>query len=112
MKLVKFSKVAEDLEKLKDRYSELRGLIADQVNDDQISEAKVNFAELQSLSVSIKQMENLSVQIPTNDKQITVSDVEYKIQERMEKLESQFGSEHRLNELGLLQGWLLCDDDY
>jgi protein subunit release factor A len=112
MKLVKFHKVVEDLEKLKDRYRELKGLIADQVNDDQISEAKENFAELQSLTVSIKQMENLSVQIPTNDEHVTVSDVEYKIQERMEKLENQFGSEHRLNELSLLQGWLLCGDDY
>jgi hypothetical protein len=112
MRTVNFNRVSEDLEKLKDKYNQLRGLIADQVNDDQISEAEVNFAELQSLSVSIKQMENLKVQIPTNDKQLTVSDIEYKIQERMEKLGNEFGSEHRLNELGLLQGWLLCGDDY
>jgi predicted type IV restriction endonuclease len=46
------------------------------------------------------------------DKQLTVGDIEYKIQERIEKLGEQFGSEHRINELGLLQGWLLCGDDY
>jgi hypothetical protein len=112
MKLVKFREVAKDIEKLQDRYEELRLLIADQVNDNEIAEAKSNLIELQSISVSIKQMENLDVHIFTGSKQLTVSDIEYKIQERMEKLSDQFGSEHRLNELGLLQGWLLCGDDY
>lgn len=43
---------------------------------------------------------------------LTVSDIEYKIQERLEKLGEEFGAEHRINELLLLQGWVLCGEEY
>jgi hypothetical protein len=112
MKSVRVDEVIHDLNKLKDRYEELKDLIADQVRDNEIADAKSNIVDLQDLAISIKHMGNLKVQMPTKDKQLTVSDIEYKIQERMEKLGNQFGSEHRLNELNRLQGWLLCGDDY
>lgn len=63
MKLVKLTDVLDTLEKLKDKYNELRLLIADQVRDNQISEAKSNFEKLENLKIAIEQMENLSVQI-------------------------------------------------
>ena len=63
MKLVKLIEVIETLEKLKDRYDGLRGLIADQVNDNQIEEAKEDFKELLELKKAIEQMENLNVQV-------------------------------------------------
>lgn len=63
MKLAKLKKVIETLESLKDRYEDLKLLIADQVRDDQINEAKNNFEELQSVKKAIEQMENLDVQI-------------------------------------------------
>lgn len=63
MKLVKLKKAIETLEILKDKYDELRGLIADQVNDNQIEEAEENFKELQELKKAIEQMENLEVQV-------------------------------------------------
>jgi hypothetical protein len=63
VKLVKLKTVIEDLEKLKDGYDELKLLIADQVRDNEIEEAKENFEKLQSLKNSIEQMENLEVQI-------------------------------------------------
>lgn len=46
-----------------------------------------------------------------NETKLWSSDIEYKIQERMELLETN-GKTERLNELGLLQGWLMCGDDY
>lgn len=63
MKLVKLNEVIETLEKLKDSYEELRLLIADQVRDKQIAEAKNNFEKLESLGKAIEQMENLDVQV-------------------------------------------------
>jgi hypothetical protein len=63
MKLVKLKDVIETLDKLKDSYEELRLLIADQVRDKQITEAKNNFEELESLGKAIEQMENLDVQV-------------------------------------------------
>lgn len=42
---------------------------------------------------------------------LTVSDIEDKIQERMEYLERN-GSILRLEELREFQGWLLCGDEY
>lgn len=63
MKLVKLKEVVETLEKLKDGYEELRLLIADQVRDNQITEARANFEKLESLGASIEQMESLNVQI-------------------------------------------------
>lgn len=63
MKLVKLIKVIETLKSLKENYDQLRGLIADQVNDDQIEEATENFKELQELKKAIEQMESLEVQV-------------------------------------------------
>lgn len=44
-------------------------------------------------------------------KELTVSDIEYKIQERMEYLERN-GELIKLKELGKLMNWILCGDDY
>lgn len=63
MKLVKLVKAIETLEMLKEQYDKLRGLIADQVYDNQIEEAEENFKELQELKKAIEQMENLDVQV-------------------------------------------------
>lgn len=46
-----------------------------------------------------------------DDKELTVHDIEYKVQERMELLEKN-GERERLAELGLLMGWILCGDEY
>lgn len=46
-----------------------------------------------------------------DDKKLTAHDIECKIQERMELLESK-GESERLAELGLLMDWILCGDDY
>ncbi|WP_342512270.1 hypothetical protein MKY34_16825 [Sporosarcina sp. FSL K6-1522] len=46
-----------------------------------------------------------------NEIKLWSSDIENKIQERMEFLEEK-GANERLNELSLLQGWLLCGDEY
>jgi len=62
MNLVKLKDVIESLERLKDGYNDLRLLIADQVRDKQIAEAKDNFEKLESLGKAIEQMENLKVQ--------------------------------------------------
>ncbi len=43
--------------------------------------------------------------------ELTLHDVECKIQDRMELLEAN-GYRERADELRLLMGWLLCDDDY
>lgn len=53
----------EDLEKLRDGYEELRLLIADQVRDHQIDEAKENLDKLLRLKTAIEQMENIEVNI-------------------------------------------------
>jgi hypothetical protein len=45
------------------------------------------------------------------EKELTVSDIEDKIQERMEHLELK-GQVIRLDELKLFMGWLLCGDEY
>ncbi|MEK3735688.1 MULTISPECIES: hypothetical protein [Paenibacillus] len=63
MKLVKLKDAIETLDKLKDSYNDLRLLIADQVRDKQITEAKNNFEKLESLGIAIEQMENLNVQV-------------------------------------------------
>jgi len=63
VKLVKLKDVVETLEKLKGSYEELRLLIADQVKDNQIDEARSNFEKLESLGAAIEQMENLKVQV-------------------------------------------------
>ncbi|QHE63981.1 hypothetical protein FHE72_23610 (plasmid) [Rossellomorea vietnamensis] len=63
MKLVELKKVIETLELLKDKYEELKLLIADQVRDDEIEEAIANFEELNEIKKAIEQMENLKVQI-------------------------------------------------
>ncbi|MEK4191755.1 hypothetical protein NYE59_01585 [Paenibacillus sp. FSL L8-0323] len=63
MNLVKLKDVIEALDKLKDRYDSLRLLIADQVRDKQIDEAKDNFEKLENLGEAIEQMENLNVQV-------------------------------------------------
>jgi hypothetical protein len=63
MKLVKLKDVIETLEDLKDNYNDLRLLIADQVRDKQIAEAKNNFEKLERLGKAIEQMENLNVQV-------------------------------------------------
>lgn len=63
MKVIKLKDAISDLEKLKARYGELKSLIADQVYDDEIEEAKENFEQLLRLKESIDQMENLNVQI-------------------------------------------------
>lgn len=63
MKLVKLKDVIETLEKLKGSYENLRLLITDQVRDNQITEARDNFEKLQKLDESIKQMEDLDVQV-------------------------------------------------
>lgn len=46
-----------------------------------------------------------------NNIKLWSSDIEDKIQSRMEFLEAN-GEIERCRELGLLQGWLLCGDDY
>lgn len=46
-----------------------------------------------------------------NEKKVWEDDIAHKIQERMEALEHQ-GDTIRLNELGLMQGWLLNREDY
>ncbi|MBM7598229.1 hypothetical protein JOC34_000586 [Virgibacillus halotolerans] len=43
--------------------------------------------------------------------ELTISDIEAEVQERMETLERQDRHE-RLNELQLFMDWLLCGDDY
>ncbi|OMD04717.1 hypothetical protein MKX34_11675 [Paenibacillus sp. FSL R5-0636] len=63
MNLVKLKDVIETLDNLKDNYNDLRLLIADQVRDKQIAEAKDNFEKLESLGKAIEQMENLNVQV-------------------------------------------------
>lgn len=63
MKLVKLKDAIETLDKLKDSYNDLRLLIADQVRDKQITEARDNFEKLESLGKAIEQMENLDVQV-------------------------------------------------
>lgn len=63
MKLVKLKDVIETLDDLKESYNDLRLLIADQVRDKQITEAKDNFEKLESLGEAIEQMENLNVQV-------------------------------------------------
>lgn len=63
MKVMKLKDAINDLEKLKDKYEGLKLLIADQVHDDEINEAKENFEQLLRLKDSIDQMENLNVQI-------------------------------------------------
>lgn len=63
VKLVKMKDAVETLNKLKDSYEALRLLIADQVRDNQIAEAKNNFEKLESLGQAIEQMENLDVQV-------------------------------------------------
>ncbi|MEK4193257.1 hypothetical protein [Paenibacillus sp. FSL L8-0323] len=63
MNLVKLKDVIETLDKLNDRYDSLRLLIADQVRDKQIDEAKDNFEKLENLGEAIEQMENLNVQV-------------------------------------------------
>lgn len=46
--------------------------------------------------------------------QLHISDVEDKIQERMEWLEEHLTPQNqiRLDELAKLQGWILCEDEY
>lgn len=63
MKLVKLSEVIKTLEKLKDSYTEKKLLVADQIKDDQIKEAKETFEKILELEKAIEQMENLQVQI-------------------------------------------------
>ncbi|MFX3616242.1 MAG: hypothetical protein ACE3JK_01760 [Sporolactobacillus sp.] len=63
MKLVKLKTAIETLNKLKDKYDELRLLITDEINDNEIEEAKKDFEELQLLKNSIDQMENLNVEV-------------------------------------------------
>ncbi len=63
MKLVKLIKVIETLETLKNKYDDLRGLMEDQVRDNQIEEAKETFKEILEFKKSIEQMENLDVQV-------------------------------------------------
>ncbi|MFI2856876.1 hypothetical protein ACH6EH_07020 [Paenibacillus sp. JSM ZJ436] len=48
---------------MKEIYEGLRLLIADQVRDKQITEARRNFEKLEGLKAAIDQMENLDVQI-------------------------------------------------
>lgn len=43
--------------------------------------------------------------------EITVHDIECKLQEKMEQYELE-GNLIRLDELSKLMGWILCDDDY
>lgn len=63
MKLVKLKDAIETLDELRERYDDLRLLIADQVRDKQIAEAKDNFDKLEGLGKAIEQMENLNVQV-------------------------------------------------
>lgn len=63
MNLVKLKDAIETLDKLKDSYDDLRLLIADQVREKQIAEAKDNFEKLERLEKAIEQMENLNVQV-------------------------------------------------
>ncbi|WP_405113657.1 hypothetical protein MHH28_07770 [Paenibacillus sp. FSL K6-1217] len=63
MNLVKLKDAIETLDELKERYDDLRLLIADQVRDKQITEARDNFSKLESLGKAIEQMENLDVQV-------------------------------------------------
>lgn len=60
---MKLKMIIEDLEKLKERYDDLRLLIADQVRDNQIIEAKKNFENLQSLEMAIEQIEKLDIDL-------------------------------------------------
>jgi hypothetical protein len=61
--MMKLKRMIEDLEKLRDGYEELRLLIADQVRDHQIDEAKENLDKLLRLKTAIEQMENIEVNI-------------------------------------------------
>lgn len=54
-----------DLKKWREKYDELRGLIADQVNDDQIEEAQTNFGRLLHLKRIITEMENIEINFNT-----------------------------------------------
>ena len=63
LNLVKLKEVVNTLELLKDEYDELRLLIADQANDNEIEEATENLQKLKELKKAIEQMENLNVQI-------------------------------------------------
>ena len=63
LNLVKLKEVINTLELLKDEYDNLRLLIADQVNDNEIEEATENLEKLKELKKAIGQMENLNVQI-------------------------------------------------
>lgn len=44
--------------------------------------------------------------------ELTVSDIEHKIQERLEKCEREGLNTNRYHELLAFQGWLLCGDEY
>lgn len=51
----------EDLESWRDKYDNLRLLIQDQVKDNQIDEAELNFAKLLKLKSIIEGMENFEI---------------------------------------------------
>ncbi|AIQ35309.1 MULTISPECIES: hypothetical protein [Paenibacillus] len=57
MNLVKLKDTIETLDKLKDSYNDVRLLIADQVRDKQMTEAKNNFEKLECLGKAIDQMD-------------------------------------------------------
>ncbi len=60
MKLVK---LIETLELLREEYEKLKLLIQDQVKDDQIEEAKLNFDKLLETKKAIEQMEDMDIQV-------------------------------------------------
>lgn len=64
---VRLEEVVEMLNSLKNEYDNLRALIEDQVRDNEIDEAHENFHKLLDISNSINQMENLEVNMPSNE---------------------------------------------
>ncbi|MEG0258450.1 MAG: hypothetical protein RR595_05680 [Lysinibacillus sp.] len=58
MKVIDFIR---DLESWREKYDDLRGLIEDQIKDNQIDEAELNFAKLLKLKSIIAEMESFEI---------------------------------------------------
>lgn len=73
MKLVKLPEVIQMLETLESEYARLKGLIQDQVHDDQIDEAIGSFDKLLDIKKAIEQVKDLDVQVEQFDQSIELN---------------------------------------
>jgi len=69
MKTTNVQFIMQSIENLRGEYKDLRHLVADQIRDDQMDEAKQNLEKLERIKQSIEYMEQLEVILPPSPHQ-------------------------------------------